>query len=262
MNAAGRLGGPGQLGGPRGHRLDEPGIRRAERPRVHGQPQVRQQPLRGVPLWPALPAPSRRAPSGRTQSGPTSVGRAPACGRPLCGSASFGSASFGSGSPAIVPGHQAPYPGAPAACSSASSRPNLAAARRSARSACTQEITSAPSSQPSTSGTGTAPASPSQDRPRASAPNPARAAFSWRAGDLGERDPAIGQHAPVMTDAMLAAEIPAIPQPGAEQLLELRRHAPGPGRGHPALAGWAGSSSASWAARPAAAGWTRPKASS
>ncbi len=82
-----------------------------------------------------------------------------------------------------------------------------------------------------------------------------------RACDLGERDPAIGEHAPVVTDAMLAAEAPAIPQPGAEQLLELRRHAPGPGCRHPALAGWVGSSSASWAARPAAAGCTRSKAS-
>src|SRR5262249_60038820 len=109
--------------------------------------------------------------------------------------------SFGSGRLAMNPGHGAPNVSAPAACIPASSRPNRAAAAASADPAGTQEMTSMDSSQPTTPGTGTAPALASQPSPRASAPSapdgppaavltnttrpPARVARQWRGSRWG-----------------------------------------------------------------------------
>ena len=80
------------------------------------------------------------------------------------------------------PGHGAPNRSAPAACIRARSCPNPPAAAASAAPACTQETTSVDSSQPITSGTGTAAASPSQRRLWASArsapPRPAPATLT------------------------------------------------------------------------------------
>jgi hypothetical protein len=67
------------------------------------------------------------------------------------------------------PGHGAPNALEPTACRRARSRPNAAAAAGVAGPGGSQLRTRAWSSQPRTSGTGTAPAVDSQFRPRASA---------------------------------------------------------------------------------------------
>jgi VIT1/CCC1 family predicted Fe2+/Mn2+ transporter len=67
------------------------------------------------------------------------------------------------------PGHGAPNVSAPAACRRARSRPNAAAEAGVAELGGSQLRTRAWSSQPRTSGIGTAPGAASQFRPRASA---------------------------------------------------------------------------------------------
>jgi hypothetical protein len=80
-----------------------------------------------------------------------------------------GQGALSSGRLAMNPGHGAPNALEPAACRRARSRPNAAAAAGVAGPGGSQLRTRAWSSQPRTSGTGTAPAADSQFRPRASA---------------------------------------------------------------------------------------------
>ena len=194
MDPAGRLGRPGQAGDPADHLLHQAGVGAGQHPGAGGPAQVRQQPLARVPAGPVARAADQRDRAGRPApaiTGPGTVASA--------ATVTVSPERSPSGRVAMNPGHGLPNRGAPAACSTARSRPN---ARPRARRGLLR--------QPGHSQRGGIPAEHLRQRDRVRVGQPAQPArFSLEdpaqvgSGRLGEHQPAVGQRHLVVAPLML-----------------------------------------------------------